>query len=121
MADELLPMPPESRFGPVETPARYFFFIYDTMDVPQEMEFGSFVVLTPTFEKLAIYGRVVGSPFPEDAVAFRRMQMYGRVMGEWFSVACPDGELGTNALADLTEISAEAFSAAYQRGWTFDG
>jgi len=115
MAD--LPMPPISRFGPLTEPNRFFFFIWDTMDVPQEMEFGTFVVLTPTFEKLAIYGREVGSPYPEDQPTLRLAERRGRIMGEWFSVVEPDGELGTNALADLTEITPEEFSAAYQRGW----
>ena|SRR5215471_11639825 len=110
-------MPPERSYGPPVSPQRYFRLVYDTMDVPPEQDFGDHVVLTPTFDKLHIYGREVGSPFPEDIQSFRRLAQLGRLMGEWFSVACPEGEMGSQAIEELTEITAEEFSAAYQRGW----
>lgn len=123
----VLPLPPVNRYGPPAEPRRYFAYVWDTMDVPDKQEvIGSpvpgmepqpIVIFTPTFDKLAVYGREVTSPYEEDLDGLQRLKERGRVMGEWFSVACPEGELGSMALDEITEITVEQFSAAFKREW----
>jgi len=108
-------LPPPLEYAPPL--GRYFFYVWDTMDVPPVQEFADRVVFTPTFDKLQIWGREVGSTYPEDRESTARAEAMGRIMGEWFSVACPDGELGSWALADCVEISEQEFSAAFERHW----
>lgn len=109
-------MPPVKPWFSVEP--IYLRYGWDTTGAPfkQTAEDGS-VIFTPLFENLVIYGRRIRSTYAEDWPMEARALERGRVMGEWFSVACPDGELGTNPLQACEEITAEEFSAAYQRGW----
>src|SRR5262245_8301279 len=108
-----LPMPEPNRFA--KPTGRFLFYIWDTKGIPEEQHpEPGVVIVTPTFDNLHIYGREM---WPEDVDDYDRLRASYRVMGEFFSVACPEGELGTVHEKDLTYISAEEFSAAYQRGW----
>ena len=95
----------------------YYKTVWDTKDVPSEQVVDGTVVFTPRFDSLVIYGRTVSSIYPEDEESYKRLAQLKRVMGEWFSEVCPEGELGSHALADLTPISEGEFAAAYDRGW----
>jgi hypothetical protein len=75
------------------------------------------VLITPQHGRLTIYGRFAASPYAEDRRVELRDLHNGRIHGEWFSTVCPQGELGTQPLSELTVISAEEFSEAYQRNW----
>ena len=94
---------------------RFFFYIWDTSDIPPvQYPDENTAIITPTFTDLHIYGCEVK---PYDYEEGQMLLRAARVMGYWHSTACPEGELGTVALQELTKISAEDFSAAYQRGW----
>jgi hypothetical protein len=118
-----LPMPPVREWGPLVEPPRFFHYVVDTAGkVPpiQEghiEEVGPATIFTPQFSNLQIYGREVGSSYDEDQDGLQLLARRGRVMGEWFSVECVEGELGSMALEEVEEISAERFSAAYERQW----
>jgi hypothetical protein len=97
-------------------------YVWDTTGIPVEQPgpplFGrETVILTPQLGRLTIYGQQCDSPYPEDSRGLRVALENGRIMGQWFSAACPDGELGMVALDVCTEISEVEFSAAFQRGW----
>lgn len=110
-----LPMPTSKEYA---TPLdRFYHYVWDTKDVPAVQESEGFAVITPTFDNLHIYGRAVGSPYPEDERGLVQLQNQGRFMGEWFSVACSEGELGSMAYEDVEQITKAEFSAAYERGW----
>ena len=110
-----LPMPATSEYA--ISFDRFYHYVWDTKDVPVVQEGEGFAVITPRFDNLHIYGRAVGSPYPEDAKADLQLQERGRFMGEWFSTACPEGELGSMAYDDVEPITKAEFSAAYERGW----
>jgi hypothetical protein len=74
-------------------------------------------LITLQVGRVVIYGREVLSPFLEDIDAEHRWRRNGRFMGEWFSVVCPDGELGSAAYDDCVAITPEHFSLAFGRGW----
>lgn len=118
----VLPMPPTKSYGPPAMPRRYFRYVWDTVDKPRQQEgeiegVGPSIIFTPLFENLVIYGREVTSPYEEDLEGLERLKKMGRVMGEWFSTACPEGEIGSQDLSQCEEISVAEFSAAFQRGW----
>ena len=74
------------------------------------------VIITPQM-KVVIYGRKVTSIYPEDIPSIEAAEVRGRIMGEWFSEACPEGELGSNSAEATIEISEQEFLDAYARGW----
>ncbi len=41
----------------------------------------------------------------------------GLIYGRWFSVLCVDGEIGTQPLSELTQITQAQFEEAQQRGF----
>ena len=108
-------LPPVKEHGPPI--GLYWSYVWDTMDVPTIQERDGVTIYTPTFDKLVVYGREVTSPYEEDLPGLADLNKRGRLMGEWFSVACPQGELGSWKRADCTQISAAEFEAAYERGW----
>lgn len=110
-----LPMPPPNKFA--VSGNLFFHYVWDTKDIPEVQEFPNVVVVTPQFDNLHVYGRSVTSTDPEDVKEDLRLGKQGRFLAEWFSVVCPEGELGTMAFYDVEEITAEQFSAAYERGW----
>jgi hypothetical protein len=106
-------MPPEHDYA---IPSGQFYrYVWDTKGVPYTQEFEDTVIITPQFDNLVIYGRHVTSPYPEDNRLMERNP--SRILGEWFSVVCPEGEVGTVPVETCTIISAEEFSAAYARDW----
>ena len=72
----------------------------------------------PAFDELKVWGRVVGSPYAEDQEGLRTLFDRGRVYAQWFSEIVPEGEIGSMALEEVIEISAEEFSQAFNRGWS---
>jgi len=107
-----LPEPEPNRYA--KPTGRYLFYIWHTMDVPFEQHPNpSTVIITPQFDHLHIYGREM----QEEPDEVRE----GISFGEFFSTACPEGELGTVRTEELTYISREEFSAAYARGWEQKG
>lgn len=106
--------PVKAYFPPL---GRYYRYVVNTMDVPPVQEIEGMTVITPQFDNLWIYGREIGSPYPEDQEGLKSLYARRRIMGEWFSVACPDGEGGSCSLDELISISEEEFSQAFERGW----
>jgi len=105
-------MPPPNRWA--KPTGRFLFYIWDTKDVPFEQVIDEHtVVITPQFDNLHVYGREMQEE-PDE-------HRDGILFGEWFSTACPEGELGTVNVRECRYISAEAFSDAYQRGWRLKG
>jgi hypothetical protein len=112
-----VPLPPVKPYGPPT--GRYFYYEWDRLygDTPARRERDGMLILTPQFNGLRVWGREVGSPYPEDRDPLERLARVGRVQGEWFSQACPEGEIGSMALDDIEEIALEEFSEAFERGW----
>jgi hypothetical protein len=69
-------------------------------------------------EPLLIYGRKIKSRYPEDQDYLRRLEAEGCIFTESFSIACVEGEIGSQPLGELTEIDKEEFEEARERGWT---
>jgi hypothetical protein len=69
------------------------------------------------WQGLSIYGHRVDSPYEEDKDEMRRAAANGWIMTESFSVACVEGELGSQPMNDLIPISKEEFEDARARGW----
>lgn len=69
-------------------------------------------------DPLLIYGRKIESTYPEDRAFMRLQEQRGYIYTESFSVACVEGELGSQPLGLLTEISKGDFEAARKVGWT---
>lgn len=95
----------------------YFKRIYDTSDIPEFQVQGKITILTPQFTNLVIYGRKHPSPYKEDIPREREMAERGRYMTECFSVECPEGELGSVSIGDVTPITKEEFTQAQSRQW----
>jgi len=107
-----LPMPEPNRWA--HPTGKYLFYIWDTSDVPfVQHPADDVVIITPTFDHLHIWGRQMQEDDDE--------RREGRVFGEWFSTACPGGELGTVDLDEVGFISEQEFSDAYMRGWEPEG
>lgn len=114
-------MPERSPYGVPEW--NFFSYVWDTTGIPLTRDIvdqsgREIRVITPQTGRVVIFGRLVHSPYTEDAEGEELLRQRGRIMGEWFSPLCPDGELGSVELAVCKQISAEEFSAAFQRGWT---
>jgi hypothetical protein len=108
-------MPPPSEYS---TPlANFFRYVWDVRGIPLEQDMGDHVIITPQLGRLVIYGRMIKSKYAEDWPVEAMERERGRIMGEWYSTACVDGEPGFVWLNICDQISAEEFSAAYQRGW----
>ena len=110
-------LPPLNEYGPLADPPRYFFYSWDTKGTPEFAYEKGMTIFTPAFSGLRIWGREVTSPYEEDLDGLERLKARGRVMGEWFSVNCPEGELGSHALDECIVITEAAFAAAYAAGW----
>jgi hypothetical protein len=108
-------LPPVKEYGPPI--GLYWRYVWDTTGIPTIQEREGVTIYTPTFDKLVVYGREVSSPYAEDLPGLAELNARGRLMGEWFSVACPEGELGSWERAGCTQISETEFEAAYERGW----
>ena len=118
-----LPMPPDNEYA-IHL-GNFFRLVWDTRGIPLEQEGPTIhgresVIITPQVGRLVIYGRMIKSTYREDWPLEQQARERGRVMGEWFSTACPQGELGSQELAACEQITAAEFSAAYQRGWEED-
>jgi hypothetical protein len=111
-----LPMPPVKDYAPPT--GRYFTYVWDTKEIPLIQDLGeNTVLITPTFDNLRIYGREVGSSYAEDQKMLRNLARNGKINGEWFSTACPEGELGIVPGDECDELTAEEFSTAFKRQW----
>ena len=69
------------------------------------------------YQGLAIYGVERDSEYEEDWPILDEATHKGYVFGEWFSVAEPTGEWGSNHESRMVEIEEEDFEAAKARGW----
>jgi hypothetical protein len=76
------------------------------------------------FPELTIYGHTVDSwtktRYPEDWQHTQDGRRRGMEFGCWHSVACPDGEIGSNDMRVLAPISYEQFVEAREKGWPDD-
>ena len=70
------------------------------------------------WEGLTIYGHRIDSPYEEDQEYMRTLAARGVIYTESFSVACPQGELGSWGLHQVTAISKEQFEEARRRQWS---
>lgn len=92
----------------------FFKRIYDTTGIPERQVLNGISVLTPSFTNLMIYGhRESSGDTHHDHVLARR----GRAYAECFSVACPEGEVGSVDILDVTPITKEEFEEAKNRKW----
>lgn len=108
--------PPVSANAPLSDPPVYYRMDYDAAKVDPTPPPGfDFVIVMPG--KFTIWGRKVGSPYREDQKPIARAEKRGYIMGEWFSTACPDGELGTHHKSAVFAIPESEFIAAWKRGW----
>jgi hypothetical protein len=73
--------------------------------------------LFETPDGLVIYGREVAPDNPWDSVIIEKERKRGLIFSQCFSVLAPDGELGFQPIATLTQISKEEWMEAADRGW----
>ncbi len=64
-----------------------------------------------------IYGYEDDSEFDEDHKSVDFAMERGQIFGRWFSVACTEGEPGTQPITELNEITQEEFETLEKRGW----
>jgi hypothetical protein len=66
---------------------------------------------------LLIFGLEKFSSYEDDNEMIEDATKRGYIFGEYFSVACPEGELGSNHESRMMEIAAAAFVEARANGW----
>jgi len=70
-------------------------------------------------ERLAIFGKVVSSPYPEDREMYEQPHLKNHRMTRCYSVACPAGEFGDVHIASITStITEEMFEEARDNDWS---
>lgn len=73
--------------------------------------------------ELTVYGHTVDrwikEHYPEDWPLTLESRKHGSEWGCWHSVACPDGELGSNSVGALRPIEFEAFAFAREHDWPY--
>ena len=69
------------------------------------------------YQDFIIYGYEDDSPYEEDHYHIDKLVSRGRIFGFWFSIACPNGEYGSNPLGSLIAISQKEFENAKEKGW----
>ena len=69
---------------------------------------------------LTIFGYEDDSPYEEDHENLDDATERGYIFGEWFSAACPEGELGSTHISRLHEITKHQFEAAQRLKWRCD-
>lgn len=71
--------------------------------------------------QLTIYGHTIDhytqARYPEDLALTLHGRSQGYEFGCWHSEACPDGEIGSNAVDGLRRISRDEFIRAWDEGW----
>lgn len=88
-------------------------------DPAEQHEDEKFYVMN--MQELTIYGHTVDHwtrrDYPEDWPLTQEWRRNSREFACWHSVACPDGEIGTNPAEALLPITFEAFEFALGESW----
>lgn len=66
---------------------------------------------------LNIFGAEMDSTFSEDNEMNKHARSHGYVYGKWYSLRCPDGELGSQHITRCFEIDPVVFMAAQETRW----
>lgn len=91
---------------------------YDQAVLAEHLPDGIFdSVIALHAEPLTIFGRKIVSPYAADTAHIREAERRGQIYTESFSVACVDGEVGSQPARECSEISEQEFEAARARGW----
>lgn len=73
------------------------------------------------FPELTIYGHTIDhytrERYPEDWPKTQGGRRHGVEFGCWHSVACAEGEIGSNTVDGLRRIGRDEFVAAWDEGW----
>lgn len=73
--------------------------------------------------ELTIYGHTIDAwvkeKYPEDWEHVQHTRHHGSEWACWHSVACPDGEIGSNEVGMLRPITYDAFVQAAEQGWPY--
>jgi hypothetical protein len=73
------------------------------------------------FQELTIYGHTIDAytqeQFPEDWPLTVELRRADREWGCWHSIACPEGEIGSQDCAHIREITYDTFVQAREAGW----
>jgi hypothetical protein len=87
--------------------------------LPAEDEGERFYVMV--MQELTIYGHTVDAAikrdYPEDWEYTLHARGQGMEFACWHSNACADGEIGSNPMSGLREITREQFIEAWDAGW----
>lgn len=70
-------------------------------------------------ENLIVFGEVIKSKYPEDNEMMANRPELRLVQA--YSVACRDGEMGTEHIAHMIPLEADEFEFAKEQGWVGDG
>jgi hypothetical protein len=66
---------------------------------------------------LTIYGVIEKSPYPEDWPVEESMAKHGIYVVRAWSIACPDGEMGTEHVRNMVKVTEETFLWAQEHDW----
>ena len=95
------------------TKRRYF-----TRDwMPDDEQASPIAAIVFSLPACKIYGYEDDSEDERDHFHIDSGMKRGLIFGRWFSSQCVGGEWGHHRISDLTDITADDFEFARQRGW----
>jgi len=85
----------------------------------EDVKHGDYVISVREDQGVVIFGEVFEhTAYPEDAEDIVDSRKRGYIFGRWYSVMCPEGELGDTHITQVTmKITKEAFKLVQSNGW----